>query len=91
MDYMFYVGQVTWTISLLYGIGVILFVNSIKNGVMNVYVIVIEMFITFKGAKNMQFAANFINFELIFQTFLPVKYSVFEFVGHMQQCTSETF
>jgi hypothetical protein len=55
MDYVFYVGQVTWTISLLYGIGIILIVNSIKNGVMSVYVIVIEMFITFKGAKYMTF------------------------------------
>jgi hypothetical protein len=41
MDYVFYVGQVAWTISLLYGIGAILFVNGIKNGVMSVYVIVI--------------------------------------------------
>jgi hypothetical protein len=50
MDYVFYVGHVTWTISLLYGVGVILFVNSIKNGVTSIYVIVTEMFITFIGA-----------------------------------------
>jgi hypothetical protein len=31
-----------------------MFVNSIKDGVMSVYVIVIEMFILFEGAKYMK-------------------------------------
>jgi hypothetical protein len=37
------------------GTGSIMFVNSIKNGVMSVYVIVIGMFIPFEGAKYMKF------------------------------------
>jgi hypothetical protein len=55
MDSVFYVSQVTWANSLLVSIGSIMFVNSIKNGVMSVYVIVIGMFIPFEGAKYMKF------------------------------------
>jgi hypothetical protein len=55
MDSLFYVSQVTWANRLFVGIGSIMFVNSIKNGVMSVNVIVIEMFILFEGAKYMKF------------------------------------
>jgi hypothetical protein len=55
MDSVFYVSRVTWVNCLLMGIESIMFVNSIKNGVMSVYVIVIEMFIPFEGAKNVKF------------------------------------
>jgi hypothetical protein len=54
MNSVFYVIEVTWANRLFVGIGFVMFVNSIKNGVMSVYVIVIKMFVLFEGAKYMK-------------------------------------
>jgi hypothetical protein len=54
MNSVFYVSEVTWANRLFVGTGSIEFVNTIKNGVMSVYVIVIKMFVLFEGAKYMK-------------------------------------
>jgi hypothetical protein len=52
----FYTGHVGYLLPFLFhGAGVAQFINNIKNGVVNIYVINIEMFIMFIGAKYVVF------------------------------------